>query len=411
MADLRWSTSNKFFVIRKLPILLLQGANLASGVGNAMVTIAIPWLILENFDSPALAGLVVAISSLPPLLISPFAGWLIDTLGRRWVSIVSDLLSTLSVIAFPLVAFSFGLTEWSILLLALFGALFDPAGYTARKTLLTDVSRASDVDQDQLNGIHDGVFGVGWILGPALGAWMIAGFGAINSFWVAAGLFTFSALCITLLRVGDLGQQSRDEEDAVDLSFTQGFKLLWRDRLLRTLTISILIIAAVYLPTESIVLPTYFEELDTPVTLGIVISLLAGGSTIGAFGYGWLSSRISRKNLIRIIMIGTAISILPMATLPSIGILSISAFALGFFWGPFNPMVTSLIQERIAHHEQGRVFGAQMSVFYAAPPLGMVLAGWSIESWGLHETYLALAITLSATALIALLTRSLREDL
>ncbi len=398
-------------MIRKLPILLLQGANLASGVGNAMVTIAIPWLILQNFDSPALAGLVVAISSLPPLLMAPFAGWLIDKFGRRWISIASDLLSTVSVIAFPLVAASIGLTQWSILLLALFGALFDPAGYTARKTLLTDVSRASGVDQDQLNGVHDGIFGVGWILGPALGAWMIAGFGAINSFWVAASLFSFSALCISLLRVGDLGQESLAKEESVDYSFTQGFKLLWRDRLLRTLTISILIIAAVYLPTESIVLPTYFERIESPVSLGIVISLLAGGSTIGAFGYGWLSSRISRRSLIRIIMMGTAISILPMATLPSIQLLAISAFALGFFWGPFNPLVTSLIQERIPHHEQGRVFGAQMSVFYAAPPLGMVLAGWSIESWGLKETYLSLAITLSATALIALLTKSLREDL
>lgn len=380
-----------------------------------MVTVTIPWLILERSNSPAFAGLVVALSSLPPLLISPVAGWLIDHIGRKVVSVLSDILSALSVIAFPVVAATLGLSPTTILLLAVAGALFDPAGYTARKTLLSDVSKASGMDQEQLNGIHDGVFGVGWVLGPALGAWMIAGFGAVNSFWVAAGLFLFSAVCILFLRVGDLGQDSRasttSEEGVVAPKggFFQGFALIWRDRLLRTITISILILAAVYMPTESIVLPTYFESLDSPVDLGIVISLLAAGSTIGAFGYGWLSSRLQRRTLMRIIMIGTAVSILPMATLPSLLWLAISAFALGLFWGPFNPLVTTLVQERVVAHEQGRVFGAQLSTFYAAPPLGMILAGWSIEEWGLRQTYLLLAVILSATALFALLSRSLRE--
>ena len=123
---------------RLLPAILLQASNLASGLGNAMVTIAIPWLILEQSDSPLFAGIVVAIASLPPLLISPIAGWIIDHTGRRLVSVVSDILSALSVIAFPLFYLWIGLENITILLLALFGAIFDPAGYTARKTLLVD---------------------------------------------------------------------------------------------------------------------------------------------------------------------------------------------------------------------------------------------------------------------------------
>jgi MFS family permease len=174
--------------------------------------------------------------------------------------------------------------------------------------------------------------------------------------------------------------------------------------------IAILIIAAVYLPTESIILPTYFESKDAPTELGIVISLLAAGSTVGAFGYGALMKRLKRRTLVRIIMIGTAISILPMALLPPLMILAISACALGLFWGPFNPLITSLTQERINESEQGRVFGVQLATFYAAPPLGMVLAGWSVEEFGVSGTYLVLALVLSATALFVLFTRSLREE-
>lgn len=401
-----------------LPAILLQLANLASGLGNAMVMIAIPWLILVQSDSPLFAGVVVALSSLPPLLISPIAGWIIDHFGRKIVSVVSDLLSAISVASFPLIYFTIGLNNLSILLIAFFGALFDPAGYTARKTLLLDTSRATGIEQSQLNGIHDGIFGIGWIAGPALGAWMIAGVGVINSFWVAGVLFIFSALAISLMRVKSPTSAGTHEDTTQDpaeshlrmRSLTRGFVALWQDKLLRTITLAVLIIAAVYLPTESIVLPTYFENLGSPTDLGIVISLLAAGSTLGAFGYGALMKRVSRKVLVRIIMIGTAISILPMALLPPMIILSLSAFALGLFWGPFNPLITSLIQERIREDEQGRVFGVQLASFYAAPPLGMVLAGWSVEQFGVAATYLVLAGILSTTAFIVLFTRSLRAE-
>ena len=376
--------------------------------------ITIPWLILEETGSPAFAGLVAAISALPGLVISPIGGWLVDHVGRRAVSVCADLLSSLAVLAFPIVALTYGLSSLSILLIAVVGAIFDPAGYTARKTLLADVAKASEIELDRLNGIHDGFMGISWILGPAVGAGLISTVGAINSFWVSAGLFVIAAMAIVFLRVGNLGKDARDlaelNGEVTNKSLRVGFQVLWNDKLLRTITFAILIIAAVYLPTETVVLPTYFEDLDNHAGLGIVISGLAAGSAIGSFGYGWISKRISRKNLVRVTLIGTAVSILPMAFLPPLPILILSGFALGLSWGPFNPLISTLIQQRVPADQQGRVFGVQTAVFYAAPPLGMVLAGISVESLGVGTTYLFLAAILSTTALLALLTKSLRSE-
>ena len=399
---------------KKLPVVLHQLSNFSSGLGNSIVMITIPWLILEETDSPAFAGLVAAISALPGLLISPIGGWLVDHIGRRSVSIGADLLSALAVVAFPIVAFTSGLSSSTILAIAVIGAVFDPAGYTARKTLLADVAKASDIETDRLNGIHEGFMGVAWVFGPAVGAGLISTVGAVNSFWVAGGLFIFAALTIALLRVGNLGKEARDlaEEmgQTTDRSIRVGFQVLWNDKLLRTITISILIIAAVYLPTETVVLSTYFEDLDQPASLGIVISALAAGSAIGSFGYGWISSRLTRNHLVRTTLVGTAVSIIPMAFLPPLPILVIAGFFLGLSWGPFNPLVSTLIQQRVPADQQGRVFGVQTAVFYAAPPLGMVAAGLSVESFGVSATYIALAAILSVTAILALVTRSLRSN-
>ena len=398
---------------KKLPVLLHQLSNLSSGLGNSIVMITIPWLILEETGSPAFAGLVAAISALPGLLISPIGGWLVDHLGRRAVSIGADLLSSLAVIAFPIVALTTGLNSSTILILAVVGAIFDPAGYTARKTLLADVAKASEIELDRLNGIHDGFMGISWILGPAVGATLISTVGAVNSFWASAGLFIVAALSITFLRVGNLGREARElaqeNGEVSDRSIRIGFHVLWNDKLLRTITISILIIAAVYMPTETVLLSTYFEDLGKPASLGIVISALAAGSAIGSFGYGWISARLTRRTLIRTILISTAVSIIPMAFLPPLPILAAAGFFLGLSWGPFNPLISSLIQQRVPADQQGRVFGVQTAVFYAAPPLGMVIAGISVEEYGVGPTYLVLAGILSVTSILALLTKSLRS--
>ena len=247
---------------KRAPIILLQVSNFASGLGNSIVMITIPWLILERTDSPAFAGLVVAISSLPAILVSPIGGWMVDRIGRRSVSISADLLSSLSVAAFPIAALTFGLSNLSILVIAIIGAVFDPAGYTARKTLLADVAKKSGSSLDHLNGIHDGIMGASWIFGPAIGAGLISTIGSVNSFWVPAALFVIAALAIAFLRVGDLGKDSqalaREEGEVSDTRMRMGAKTLWHDKLLRTLSIAILIIAAVYLPTESVVLDTPF---------------------------------------------------------------------------------------------------------------------------------------------------------
>ena len=99
---------------KKLPVVLHQLSNFSSVLGNSIVMITIPWLILEETGSPAFAGLVAAISALPGLFISPIGGWLVDHIGRRTVSIGADLISAAAVVAFPIVALTSGLssTNW-----------------------------------------------------------------------------------------------------------------------------------------------------------------------------------------------------------------------------------------------------------------------------------------------------------
>ena len=402
--------------IRWTPIALLEGTNLLSGMSNGIVTIAIPWLVLQRTGSVTAAGLVAALSALPGIIASPFAGWAVDHFGRRIVSIVSDILSAVSVAAIPIVAMVTDLNIAIILVLAMLGAVFDPAGYTARRALIPDVAEASGMEVTRLNGLHEGIFGIGWIIGPLAGSLLIAALGDTAAFWAPFGAFVLAAILISLLRVTDAGQIAKAEREEAGIAPLTGWqnailgaRLLWRDRTLRAMTIAVMILAAIYLPTETVLLPAYFTELKSPEQLGFILAALSAGAMIGAFSYGWLNQRMSRRAIVYAALFGSALTYIPIALLPPIGLFIAFAFLCGLTWGPMQPLLTTIVQLRVDPDAQGRVFGIQTATFYVAPPAAMFLAGVLAENFGVKPVLLGIAALLLITALGVLRVKSLRD--
>jgi len=402
--------------IRWLPIGLLEVTNLLSGVANGVVTIAIPWLVLDRTGSVAAAGAVAAISALPGLLAAPLAGWAVDHFGRRIVSVISDVLSAISVAAIPIVAMATALTLPWIIALAVLGAIFDPAGYTARKALIPDVASSSGMAVTRLNGIHEGVFSIGWVIGPLAGAVLIGTLGAVAAFWVPCGAFVIAAGLIALLRVRDAGQEAKEaREKAGEAHLTAwqnsvlGLRIIWRDRALRALLLSVTVLAGIYLPTETVLLPAHFQAIDRPESLGFILAALSAGTIIGAFGYGWLSQRLTRLTIGRSVLVGTVIGYLALALLPPLPLMVTAGFALGLAWGPMQPLMNTVIQRRVDPDAQGRVYGIQTSLFYALPPLSMVITGLAAERVGVAPVLLVLWVMLALVAIAVLSLKGLRE--
>lgn len=394
------------------PVVLLQTANVASATGNGIVMVTIPWLVLNTTGQAAAAGVVAALSAFPALLVTPLVGYAVDRFGRRRLSVITDIASALSVFAFPILALFTNMTFALILVLAVIGATIDPAGYTARKSMIPDVSASAKLDRDSLNGIHEGLFALGWTFGPLIGALSIAAFGAIGSFWIPGVLFLVASIAVLSLRIGDAGQDARALADSEPIGFLresiQGFKVLYQDKYLRTITIALIFLAGVYLPTEGLVLPTYFEANDNSLGLGIVISGMAGGSVVGSFAYGWLTRRFTYTTIVRFVLIGTVVAIIPMSLLPPLPILFGFGIILGLSWGPMNPLINSIVQSRVAPDFQGRVFAIQLSLFYAFPPIAMLVTGFAIDGYGVEIVYPALAALVAVGSIITLSTHAVR---
>ena len=104
----------------RVPLLQLEAATLLSGAGNGAALVVLPWIALELTGSAGSAGLLAAATAVPLLASSLISGTVVDTLGRRRTSVVSDLLSAASVAAIPIVGHLFGLgLGWLVVLAVL----------------------------------------------------------------------------------------------------------------------------------------------------------------------------------------------------------------------------------------------------------------------------------------------------
>src|SRR6201992_4292874 len=189
------------------PALLILFATLMATAGTGISIIAFPWLALQHRDSAKDASIVAAAMTLPLVGSTLVAGTAVDFFGRRRVSLVSDSLSGTAVAAVPVIAWLFGSAATTPVLLAelavlaFFSAAFDPAGTTARQSMLPEAAARAGWSLDRTNSVYEAILNLAYILGPGIGGLMIAAVGGINTMWVTAGCFWVSFLAVGGLRL------------------------------------------------------------------------------------------------------------------------------------------------------------------------------------------------------------------
>jgi MFS family permease len=86
------------------PLAVLLAANVISITGSSLTLMGVPWFVLQSTGSAADAGVVAFCAMLPAALAALAGGPVVDRVGRRRVSVVSDLVCGAAVGAVPLLA-------------------------------------------------------------------------------------------------------------------------------------------------------------------------------------------------------------------------------------------------------------------------------------------------------------------
>jgi len=375
-----------------------------------MVFIAIPWIALEISGSAASAGLVVALTAIPGLIVIPVIGSVIDKFGRRRVAIWGEWITATLTLLLPLVANLWGLSLIGLIILATLKNVVSPSGSTARKSLVPDVAKPAGMTLDRANSIHEAVFATGFALGPALATFCIALIGSANTFFVVAFFGALSGLFALLIRVTEQHEENDQTEKEPFMRYAmQGFKVLFATPSVLVMMSAIVILAVVYLPTEMVVLPAYYNSLADPEGLGLLISAMAAASILGALFFEQIHKYLSYSTILRIGILGVPLAMLPMSQLPPQWAMLTGALVLGLAWGPLLPLLNTVIQKKIPANKRGRVFALEMTIWNAGPLISMVAVGTAVDGIGVRPTYTVLAATVMIAGVIVSFNRHIKK--
>ena len=390
---------------------LLAASAMFASAGNSAVHIAIPWLVLEITGSSANAGVVLGISGFSVIFTAPIIGGLIAILGPRPVSIWADIISAASVVLFPIVGALFGLNLASLLIIAIAGALFDPAGATARKSLIQAVAERDGLSLTKFNGTYEAAATIGTVIGPTGAALAISFVGINTTFYLIAIVFVLAS-CLAMFIPVVTSHIRTKEPFSVGNVFREtriGMNALWRDKPLLSLVGLYTLLTAIYMPVESIVLSRYFRDLNEPRTLGFVLSAMSVGIVIGALQFHRAVRTFSPGNLVIISMTLIGAVVCAMAFLPNAIIFIALGLALGLAFGPVSPMSNYLVQKRMPQHLHGPVFGTQFSLMYLATPAGTLALGLIVQSVSIAPLLFVIGALFIAVTLLVGFTGPLRR--
>ncbi|MEV6010380.1 MFS transporter [Streptomyces sp. NPDC051976] len=370
------------------PLGLLLTANVISVTGNMLTVVAVPWFVLQTTGSPARAGLVAFAGTLPVVLAALLGGPLIDRLGLRRTSVISDVVCAVAIGAVPVLHLTAGLAFWQLLVLVAISGLFHAPGETAREVLMPQLAEHAGTTIMRASSAYESASRGARMLGAPLAGVLIAVTGAADVLFLDAGTFAVSALLIGFgVRRG--ARPPRPSEPATLRGYRaelrEGFAYLVGARLLFAVVVMVMVTNALDQAWSAVLLPVDARRnLGGSVSIGVVSGTFAAAALTGSLLYGAFGHRLPQRALFigAFLVCGfprTAVA----AVFPGLAPLVATCAVCGLAAGVLNPIIGTEMVRLVPERLRSRVFGAVTSGVLVAVPLGGLLGGYVVQYAGL----------------------------
>lgn len=383
-----------------IPLYSLFVANAISLVGNVFTMIAIPWFVLQTTGSATQTGITGFFTILPVVLAGFFGGTLIDRLGYKRTSVISDLASGATTALVPLLYFTVGLEFWQLMILVFLGALLDSPGGTARAALLPELAEQAGMPIERVTSLIHVIERSARLIGAPLAGFLIGIIGTANVLWLDAVSFFVSAAIIGLVIPAPKRADIEEKSGNYLEELKEGLRFIRHDQLILSIVIMVMLTNFLDAIFGGVLQPVYVREVyGSALNLGLLIAANGGGAVIGGLIFAALGHRLPRHATFVGAFVLTGFRFWIYALYPPIWVLVLVTLITSIGAGPLNPIIGAIEFERIPPTMRGRVFGAITAGAWIAMPLGMLLGGILTDRLGTFIMMIGLAVTYLITTL------------
>ncbi|MCP1109573.1 MFS transporter [Ohessyouella blattaphilus] len=386
--------------------------------GNGILRFALPLYILDQSGSPALFGMVSALSFVPMVLISPIGGVLADRVNKQRIMVILDFLTAGILLVFTFASKNLSIVPLIIIVMMLLYSiqgLYSPA-VQASMPLLHNEDRLVTA-----NAIVNLVQSLAGLLGPIIGGFLYANFGLWPIVYIATGCFAASAVLELFIRIpfyyrknsqgviGTIVTDLRESNDFVFKAYPVMKRVIYITFFINLFMSTMIIIGLPVIITQHLHLSSELY--------GISQGVIGCGGLVGGVLAGSIARKIKVEDSWKM-LIPCALSIFPIALVLIVGTSSIFSYIVITAMSMlvmvcstiFSIIMLAFAQQVTPPHLVGKVISVVMAINLLAQPLGQSLFGVAFERFA-HAPGLVVLAAALLSLFVALYSKSCFAEL
>lgn len=350
---------------------------LVSNVGGWMQATAQDWVVLtELTDNDATAmGVTMALQFGPPLVLVSLTGWVADRFDRRHILFATQSALLALAIAVGVLLLNGVMTLPMMFCFALGFGVVNAFDAPARQAFVSDM--VSTGDTSNAVALNSASFNLARMVGPAVGGLLIVAIGSGWVFIVNAATFLAMLLALMMLRRSLLAPRLKNRSRG---GLAAGFRYVWGRSDLRVVFVTVFLIGAFGMNFPIFASTMALEFGAGADGYGVLSSVLAIGSLIGAL----LAARRDRAR-VRVVILaagGFGIAAFISSAMPTYASYAVTLTFTGFMIVTLLTTANGYVQITTEPALRGRVLALYMAVIMGSTPVGAPIAGWVADTFG-----------------------------
>ncbi|MDO4610648.1 MFS transporter [Corynebacterium sp.] len=376
-------------------------------VGNSMAGVALPVLVLVSTGDPLMAGVVAVATGVSTVLSGIFSAAWIDSVDKRYVSAIGDLVSAAGV---GIVAASAFVGEPSVTVFvigAFIGGLGDMPAWNSREAMVYAVARSSGRPLDTLVGIREATSGLAIVIGPTAAGILMG--------WLDARSVLTVTVCTSLaaaatVMLGPVARSTPEQHEPGRLgvrAFVDSATMIAGDGyavLRRIIGINVVSVGIVGV-LQGLIIPVVFTLSGREHLSGYALAFIGLGLLLGGGLYAAFASRMRGRPLLLGVIAVNCASLLVLVTAHVTWVLFLGCAVFGMTSSVFGARVGVLSLTLSPESHRGRINGFQNTASMIVTPIAVFLAALAVSRSSVTAVGIAIVVAWAAVNLLFVLSR------
>lgn len=352
--------------------LLWQG-QLVSVFGDALYSMALGFWVLQETGSTTIMGSIMALVTIPRIILGPFAGVIVDRCDRKKLIILGDLIRGIGMLIIATLALNGSLKIWMVMLmgivLGICSSFFNPSIQSVLPEIVPSdkLIKANSSYQMATTGAD--------IVGQSIGGLLYTVIGAPLMFLINSISYLFSSFTEGFIKIPKIERKNVNITFRED--FMEGIKFILRFKGLIRSLIMAFFVNFLFGMIRVLIIPWFVSDPSLGMAkYGILNGFQSFGFLIGTLVLSFITIKSNQKYNVYIFSIVTFVSLIGLGAFINNFVIVIICFTSAFgFMFVFNTVANSTIMELTPADKRGKVFATIGTLAMAISPIGNFVGG------------------------------------